>query len=322
MEKVLTSSEKQYKSCLTNFLAKGGTLPCKARQLSLFVSEYGDIKREDRLKASSLNVYLSAVRRWHIQNQLVSYFGDDRLVREEIERLKVLERQCYIEKDKSRFMQPEEAIRLYAHLAKLNPTLRNCRDRAMIALALRTGYRQGMISDLRYDWFNNLHNNEARITIDRPGFKTHPDIHSKLDPVTSEYCAVTWINQYLEMAEIRSGLVFHPITASGELVRDAGKISNKGVNTIFIRHCKGAGIDTHKLSAHSLRSTFAVLSIAGGSDATAVAAQGGWTSVDTIYKNYVQAALALRTKADTTGLSYLGLGESKHIDAHLHHRLI
>jgi integrase len=287
---------KQYELCLDKFVRWGGVLPATSYQVILFIEEHGSVDRIDRLRVSSLRVYLAAIKKWHSLHRGEDPTADIRVV-QAIVQLDRQERERKIWSTKSRDMTPEEVARFEALLCVRSGTASARRDRVLAALALVTGYRSGMLADLEVQWLHNLDTKHSNIIINRPPFKTKQYIRSVV-PYTGEiFCPATWLRAYLIENNISNGFVFRSFDGGGNLRDGVVQMHRNTVNNILKQLIAQAGISGGKLSAHTFRKTMATLSVMGNVSSVEIAAQGGWINPATIDKHYVGDAISLLGRA-------------------------
>lgn len=287
---------KQYELCLDKFVRWGGVLPSTSYQVVLFIEEHGSVDRIDRLRVSSLRVYLAAIKKWHALHWNEDPTADIRVV-QLIAELDRLERDKKIWSTKSRDMTPEEVARFEALLCVRSGTASARRDRALAALALVTGYRSGMLADLEVQWFHNLDAKNSNIIINRPPFKTKQYIRSVVPFTGNIFCPATWLRSYLIENNIHSGFVFRSFDGAGNLRDGVTQMHRNTVNNILKQLIAQANISGGKLSAHTFRKTMATLSVMGNVSSVEIAAQGGWINPATIDKHYVGDAISLLGRA-------------------------
>ena len=296
MSEFIDRTGNQYNSAIRQFIDWGGTLPCDTGMVLEFIEDMGSIGRVDRIKASSLRVYRSALKRWHEEAR----FPDptmDKSIERTLNRLASIERQNGIRKEASRFITPEEAFQVVTLLVVMSDTAKSRKERLVTAIALMAGHRSGMIANIMIDDMMNLGVPGANIVINTPAFKTDAEDPTVIPYTGAEFCPASWIRAHIAEYDITEGYLF-PSTAS-----KSGCMSRHTVNDITKRILKLAGITGGILTATSFRKTMATLSAMKGVDAMAIAAQGSWSSVDTINKNYVSKALALQGHAPLAVLS-------------------
>ncbi len=292
----MTELLKQYELCLDKFVRWGGGLPSTGYQIVLFLEERGAVDRVDRLRVSSLRVYLAALKKWHSLNWGDDPTADPRVV-QKVAQLDRLERDNKIWSTKSRDMTPEEAARFEALLCVRSGTVSARRDRTLAAVALITGYRAGMLADLEVSWLQNLDAPRANIIINRPPFKTKQYIRSVIPFTGGMFCPATWLRHYLSENNLKNGFVFRTFDGGGKMRNNTSQMHRNTVNIILKMLMEQANISGGKLSAHTFRKTMATLSVMGNISSVEIAAQGGWINPSTIDKHYVNDAISLLGRA-------------------------
>jgi len=285
------STKEAYNSAIKSFIAFGGHCPAKPRLILKYISEMGALGRVDRLKASSLKAHVSAIRRWHLEAE----FADPTSkvsIKDALTELESLERQSGIYADASRFITPEECLKVITLLLVMDDTPKARRNRLIVAVSLMAGHRTSMIAQIKVEQLMNLGVAASNIIINTPSFKTKAQEPTCIPYTGGEFCPATWIREYIAEANLHDGFLFRATQ-----VNTGKPLSRQTVNNIVKEILSEAGIVGGKLTSTSFRKTMATIASMEGVGAMEIAAQGSWSSVETINKHYVGKALALLGRA-------------------------
>ncbi len=296
----LTATEKQYISCLSVYAYWGGQLPASKAQIINFFKEVGGINRVARKKVSSLRVYRAALSDWHDR-----HWDEDPASHKDVKRclsdLAKQERAKKIYQSKSRDLTTEEGARFISFLVNKDITKDDSkvaiRNRALAGIAYVTGYRAGMLGDLKFEWLRNTNIEGGDIIIDRDPFKTGRRVRSVIPFTGEEFCPASWLRQHLTTNNINDGFIFRSMSALGKTSVSATPFHRNSVNALLKLLLKEAGIEGGVLTAHTFRKTMATLGVMGNVSSVEIAAQGGWSDVSTINNHYVNDAISMLGRA-------------------------
>jgi len=292
---MISSTDKQYQYCLSEYIRWGGILPSTPSMLVRFFEDVSSLNRIDRLKVSTLRVYKAAIKQWHLEH----YDNDPTAsfkVTKSLQNLSRTERTSGVFPDKSRDLTPSEAMRLIALTCVLNDSPSAKRDRAVAVVAYICGYRAGMICDLKLDWLRDVETDGVDVIIDRPPFKTNKHVKSLIPYTGSVFCPATFIREYIEDLDPGEYLIRRTYK-SQELSRGDYPVHRDSINEILKRLLSLSNIYGGKLSARTLRRTMATLSLMNNASILDVASQGGWENTATIENHYVGDAISLLGRA-------------------------
>jgi integrase len=292
----MTATEKQYISCLNLFAQWGGQLPASKAQIIVFFKEVGSIDRVERKKVSSLRVYRAALSDWHDR-----HWDEDPASHKDVKRclsdLAKQERAHKIFQSKSRDLTVEEGARFITLLTAKDSTHVAIRNRALGGVAYVTGYRAGMLGDLKYEWLRNVNVEGSDIIIDRDPFKTGRRVRSVIPFTGEDFCPATWLREHLTRNHITGGFIFRSMSALGKVSLSDAPFHRNSVNALLKSLLKEAGIEGGVLTAHTFRKTMATLGVMGNVSSVEIAAQGGWSDVSTINNHYVNDAISMLGRA-------------------------
>jgi hypothetical protein len=288
---MINSTKNTYESAIKSFIAFGGGCPCKPSKVISYIETKGGIDVVDRLKVKSLRLHLSAIKAWHLDGGFNDPTNSPQISKA-LKQLSSLERQNGIYKDDSRFMSPEECLQIVALLIVMDDTLISLRDRIIVGIAILTGYRPGMIARIKVGHLINLGVSDSNIIIDTTAFKTDNDSIAVIPFTGIQFCPATWIREFVFSQSLTDGYLFR-----GTQIDFNKPLSHQTINTRMQRIFSQAGIVGGKLTSYSCRKTMATIAAMEGVSIVEIAAQGGWSSVDTIQKHYIGHALSLMGNA-------------------------
>ena len=286
----------QYQTCLRKFKMWGGELPTNTDQVIQFFEDKGHPDKVERLTVQTLKGYMSALKDWHDRYSEETPFKDKRVM-DCLKSLKRQERANGVFGNKSRDLTPHECLKLVALLCVMNDTAKAKRKRALATIAYMTGYRAGMVGDIKVEWLRNLKYSNQEIIIDRPPFKTDKHIKSTIPYTGAEFCPATFVREYIEVYDIKGGYLFEKLGRGGIPVHSDKPFHRSSVNSILQGLLTDAGIDGGTLTAHSFRKTLATISIMQNVPVADIAAQAGWSDVSTIQNHYVSDAISMLGRA-------------------------
>jgi hypothetical protein len=286
----LDSTTTQYNSAIGRYIEWGGLLPCDADMIIDFIIDMGNPRRVDRLTVASLRVYRSALKRWHEEARFEDPTADKEIDKT-FKRLSSIERQNGIRKKSSRFITPEEGFQLITLLIVMSDTAKARRERLITTISLMSGHRTSMIAQVNVDDMMNLGVPDTNIIINTPAFKTDTEAPTYIPFTGGKFCPATWVREYITEHDITDGWLFKSSKSN------RGHLARQTINDTTKRVLETANITGGKLTSTSFRKTMATLAAMRGVSAMAIAAQGSWTSIETINKSYVSKALALQGEA-------------------------
>ena len=287
----IDATQQKYNAIIERYIHSGRFLPACEHDVLEYLQELGALNRVDRLKVSSLKVHLGALKKWHVQGR-----WDDPTnslsIRNYLKQLKSLERQNGIEKDSSRFITAEECLQLVSLLIVMTDNLKAKRDRLVAAISLVTGHRPGMVASIKVEHIMNLGVAGAHIIIDTPAFKTQAQTPTFIPYTGAEFCPATWLRGFIDEQGLTEGYIFKGVQQDFKKPLSVQTL-NAIVKDIFV----SAGIKGGKLTSYTFRKTMPTLAAMEGVHAADIAAQGSWSSTETVNKHYISKAIGLLGKA-------------------------
>lgn len=142
------------------------------------------------------------------------------------------------------------------------------RDKAILLVGFACAMRRSELVGLNVD---DIGVAGGRTTLFLRRSKTDPSGHGRhleLPLLENSLCPVTALNGWLVAAQIESGPIFRPINRWRKI--GATALSSSTVNGVVQQRARACGLPVNGLSAHSLRSGFAVSALDAGMSLPAV----------------------------------------------------
>lgn len=183
-------------------------------------------------------------------------------------------------------------------------TLAGLRDRALLLVGYAGALRRSELAGLQLDDVvvpDDVDPDDGVVLV-LHRTKARPDGRTVDIPRTGDsYCPVAALSAYLERAGLRGarGPLFRA-TTKHDTLRESG-VSGDAVNSILRRRAVSAGVDTERLSAHSLRRGCLTSAARAGAAAFALQDHAGHRSADTT------AGYLVRPYRFTVGRAALGV---------------
>lgn len=179
--------------------------------------------------------------------------------------------------------------------------LTSCRDRALLLLGFAGAFRRSELVDLDVA---DLKFERAGLRITLRHSKTNQEgaleqkgIPYGLQPAT---CPVRALEQWLALADIKSGAVFRPIDRHGNL--KVQRLTAQSVALIVKRYASAAGLAVDDFSGHSLRAGLATSAAAAGVSERKIMQQTGHKSTQMVRRYIRDADLFKENAAGQVGL--------------------
>lgn len=157
--------------------------------------------------------------------------------------------------------------------------LRDCRDRALLALGMAAALRRSELVAVQYEHLR-IDRRGLLLTIPKSKTDQEGDGHQVAVPRSAETDAVGHLERWLQVSKITSGPVFLKLTPQGKLGRKA--MSAQGVALVVKAAVAGAGFDPAGFAAHSLRSGFLTEAARRGESPFAMQRQSRHKSFDMV----------------------------------------
>ena len=157
------------------------------------------------------------------------------------------------------------------------------RDKAIILTGFAGGFRRSELVSISHDDLEFV-SEGVKIYIKRSKTDQSGEGMIKALPYldNKEFCAVTFLKQWIALSEIKSGLIFN--------------ISDKSVALLIKKYVSAAGFDANKYSGHSLRSGFATVSAEFGADERSIMNITGHKTTQMV-RRYIKEANLFKNNA-------------------------
>jgi site-specific recombinase XerD len=271
---------KAYKHAMQAFIlwgqAKGvATLPAEPSA----VAAYMTARMKGGAKASSLSVFLAAIRHYHKEGGYTSPSeseGVQNVVRG-------IRRTIGTAPNKK---QPATAERVAAMLAHMPHDTTGKRDRALILLGMAGAMRRSELVGLNVE---DLAETVSGIDVSIRKSKTDQEGQGHLVaiPFGESLKPVNAVREWLTISGITSGPLFRPVNKSGKV--SAERLSARSVANIVKSYAGKAGMTVADFSGHSLRAGFVTSAADRGADINRIMDQTRHTDPRTV-RGYIRRA--------------------------------
>ena len=285
------NTRRTYQAAIRHFENWGGLLPANEAMVIRYLLDHAD-----SLKPSTLSLRLTALRQWH----RLQKFTDPTDGADIRKTMKGIERVHGKPKRKAKVFSLEH-LGLMITGGNGAEHLKDTRDRALLLVGFFGAFRRSELVALEVehlDWVTE------GVTIMLPRSKTDQTGEGKtksLPRSEDPLCAVSALQQWLELSEIKSGPVFRGITRWNKLKPKA--LTPASVNLILKFAATQAGLDfVPDLSSHSLRRSLATGAHRSGASFESIKRQGGWSHDATVW-GYIEEAQQFEDNAVTKLLS-------------------
>ena len=157
------------------------------------------------------------------------------------------------------------------------------RDKAIILIGFAGGFRRSELVSINYEDLEFV-TEGVKIFIKRSKTDQSGEGMIKALPYfeNKNFCPVTWLNKWLEISKIKTGLIFN--------------ISDRSVALLVKKYASIAGLDSNLYSGHSLRSGFATVSADFGADERSIMTMTGHKTTQMV-RRYIQEANLFKNNA-------------------------
>jgi len=177
---------------------------------------------------------------------------------------------------------------LSAMLRTLPPSLLGTRDRALLLIGFAGAFRRAELAAVRTE---DLEWSDRGVIVTLPRSKTDQEGAGRTVAIPfgrhASRCPVRALRAWLDAAGIAEGAVFRSVNRHGQLAE--GAITPKTVALIVQRAAEGAGIDSDRISGHSLRVGFVTNAARAGVEERDIMRQSGHKDVQTM-RRYIAAS--------------------------------
>lgn len=270
------ATRRGYRNDLASYIRWSGSLPASPEAVARFIAEHAE-----RLSVATLKRRLAAIAKHHNMHGLPDPVASP-LVADVLRGIKRLHGKP------QRQAAPILKSDLSAILAAIpGDSLRNLRDRALLALGHAGAFRRSelvglLVSDLRHVE-NGLAVLVRRGKSDQFGRGRTVMIERDESPA----CPVEAVSTWLHASGIADGFLFRSIDRHGNLSTDA--LASQNVALVVKQRAKTAGFDPARLSAHSLRRGYITGAAMEGVSPWRIKAQTGHR-MDHMLSRYVSEA--------------------------------
>ncbi len=178
-----------------------------------------------------------------------------------------------------------------AMVAGLGGSMIDTRDRALLLIAFAGGFRRSELVALDVQ---DLSFSEQGVAITLRRSKTDQEGTGQVKAIchgnNPGSCPVAALQRWLEVAGISEGPIFRRVDRHGNVL---GRLSGQSVSLIVKNRAAAAGLDTAKLSGHSLRAGLVTTAHLAGASDQAIMRQTGHKKVETLHR-YTRVADAYR----------------------------
>lgn len=270
---IAPNTERAYQSDIRQFLEWGGSLPASTAVICAYIGHFAGV-----------HSIATILRRIATLSKAHEAAGLPNPCRAEIVKatLRGLKR-----KHSSAQRQAKPLLRddLFLMLDRMDDSLRDRRDRALLLIGFAGGFRRSELVAL----------DSADMEITRQGLiitirrsKTDQEGHGRrigIPQGRTRHCPVAAFQAWLEAAQIDAGPIFRPITRHGHVAQSA--LTGDAVSLLIRERVAAAGIDPEGYSGHSLRSGFATSAAQAGVSTLKIRAQTGHSS-DAMLARYIR----------------------------------
>ena len=257
---VKESSKITYRKCLKQFMtwiAKKG----EANPIRETILQYKAYLEEKGLTALTLSIYIVAVR------QLFEWLGEENIYPNIASGIKGAKRPRGFRKDTLTIDQVKKLLS-----SSDRSTLMGKRDYAILNLLVRTGLRtieviRANMEDIRQE------GGESILWVKGKGADSKDDFVLLMSETKN--ALMEYLNARGKVKEK------YPLFASISNRNNGGRLTTKSISRIVKEHLRGVGIESTRITAHSLRHTFATLALIGGAPIVQVKEAMGHKSIDT-----------------------------------------
>ncbi len=275
-----TAKAKTYNSAIRQYQAWGGLLPSTSGKVEQYLIFQATKKLP--MAASSLAVHVAALRYWHTWHNFNDPTHSIR-VRETLSGIRAKETRIPLSK---RPLNAQEAIKVMNYIVSGSQSIKEKRDKAIIAMFISTGYRRSMIASITLKMMVGLEKKELDIAISLPRHKGGKPVYSVIPFSGNSFCLARVIKEYVAVLPLKSGSLFRAVNKKDELTQT---LTPTSINRIAKQVFERVGIQDDKLSSHSMRKTLVNLLFEQKQSIEVVMKQGGWSKGDTVRGAYLDS---------------------------------
>jgi integrase len=220
------------------------SIPTSPETLALYVAHLRSLDR----KVSTVELALVAISQTHLERRYPSPRSDPRIAR----MLKGYRRIPGTSQQGSHALTERE---IRSMVSLLGNDVRDTRDRALLLLGFATGLRRSELVAL--EMRDVAFDDDGMVVVVRRGKRDQEGLgrRVRVHPRNDELCAIGALKAWTDAAAIRDGHIFRRILKNDRVLTAA--LSGKAVERVLKSLAKDAGLNSTKISAHSLRSGYA-----------------------------------------------------------------
>ena len=291
-----TAKAKTYNSAIRQYQKWGGLLPSTSGKVEQYLIHQAT--KENPMAASSLALHVAALRYWHTWHSFNDPTQSIR-VRETLSGIRSKETRIPLSK---RPLSAQEAIKVLTYVVSSSHSVKEKRDKAIIAAFIGTGYRRSMIASITIEMMSGLEKTDLDIAINLPRHKGGKPVYSVIPFSNNTFCLASVIKEYVNILPIKSGILFRAVNKKDQLTQ---ALTPTSINRIAKQVFERVGIEDDKLSSHSMRKTLVNLLFEQKQSIEVVMKQGGWSKGDTVRGAYLDSNHQVQAEAINDMLSSL-----------------
>ncbi len=275
-----TAKAKTYNSAIRQYQKWGGLLPSTSGKVEQYLVYQAT--KNTPMASTSLSLHVAALRYWHTWHNFNDPTQSIR-VRETLSGIRSKEKRIPLSK---RPLSIQEAVKVMNYVVSPSSSIKEKRDKAIIAAFIGTGYRRSMIADIAFEMIAGLHENTTDIAINLPKHKGGKPVYSVIPFSGNQYCLAGVIKNYANELPLKSGFLFRGVNKKDVLMN---ALTPTSINRIAKQVFERVGISDEKLSSHSMRKTLVNLLFEQKQSLEVIMKQGGWSKGDTVRGAYLDS---------------------------------
>ncbi|MCF6291825.1 MAG: site-specific integrase [Robiginitomaculum sp.] len=268
------NTRRAYLSDLAHFLAWGGSIPAKDITVAEYLADHAET-----LAMSTLSRRVVSISKAHTSQGLPSPTRSD-LIKATLRGIKRTHGKP------QRLSSPLLVEDINNIMATLGNRSKGCRDKALLLIGFAGGFRRSELVSLNVSDIETVCQGMV-ITI----------THSKTDQQSKgrkigipyaggRWCPVEALTDWLELAQIKDGAIFRPITRHGKITDQ--RLSSDAVSIIIKARVNAIGLNPANYSGHSLRAGLATNAAMAGVSSWKIRQQTGHAS-DAMLARYIRS---------------------------------
>ncbi len=270
---VAANTRRAYRSDLSHFMDRGGTLPAEPAFVASYLASHAET-----LSVATLVRRIATISKAHEARGLPNP------CRSEVVRatLRGVKRTRGIAQREAKPLLREDLFRV---LDAMGGGVKDARDSALLLIGFAGGFRRSEIVGLNCDDVERVRQGLIvtlrRSKVDQEGAGRKVGIPFG----RSRHCPVLALDRWLAVSGIEAGSVFRPVDRHGRIACE--RLSGEAVSLVVKQRVAAAGIDPTGFSGHSLHAGFATSAVQAGVSTLKVRAQTGHAS-DAMLGRYVR----------------------------------